>query len=295
VIYAGHLLACRLESLISAEFRRLAAVASTVFPGQEPECADVGDGVALWLGEGSPVNLAVGLGMRGPVPEAAFQRLESFYHDRGAPAVVSMCPLADPSLLHLLGERGWKLTEFEHVLVLELDAGTGGGRGAGRGAAPPPAFTGLTRAERAELEPGLDEAQFEVRVCLPEEREIWGRVAAHGFSDGEPESGHEEFGRIMAERDDAILVLAWVDGEPAGTGALVVDGGVGWLSGDSTMPRFRRRGIQQAIQRHRIEIARDTGCDLAVTESSPGSQSQRNMERVGFRIVYTHVEFARHV
>ena len=97
----------------------------------------------------------------------------------------------------------------------------------------------------------------------------------------------------MAAREDAILVLGWVDGQPAGTGALVIDGGVGWLSGDSTLPQYRGRGIQQAIQRHRLRLARDAGCDLAVTESAPGSGSQRNMERLGFRVVYTHVEFAK--
>ena len=32
------------------------------------------------------------------------------------------------------------------------------------------------------------------------------------------------------------------------------------------------------------------GCDLAVTESAPGSASQRNMERLGFRIAYTRVD-----
>jgi GNAT superfamily N-acetyltransferase len=88
-------------------------------------------------------------------------------------------------------------------------------------------------------------------------------------------------------------VLARVDGEPAGTGSLVIDGGVGWLSGDSTLPRYRRRGVQQAIQRHRLQLARDAGCDLAVIEATPGGASQRNTERLGFRIVYTHVKFVK--
>jgi hypothetical protein len=35
---------------------------------------------------------------------------------------------------------------------------------------------------------------------------------------------------------------------------------------------------------------RDAGCALAVTESVPGSPSQRNMERVGFQVAYTRVD-----
>jgi GNAT superfamily N-acetyltransferase len=275
MIYADRPLACRLESLICAEYRHLASVARKIFPYRAAECIEVAEGVALWLGDGSPVNGAVGMAMRGPVGEEAFERLEGFFHDRGAPAVMGMCPLADPSLLHMLGHRGWTASEFENVLALELDKNSAElGLGAAAGAAAPPA--------------GL-----EVRVCLPEERETWGQAAARGFDAGAPEPAHEEFGRIMVEKDDAILVLARVDGRPAGTGALVVDGGVGWLSGDSTFPGFRGRGIQQAVQRHRLELARAAGCDLAVTEAAPGSQSQRNMERLGFRIVYTHVEFTK--
>ncbi len=67
VIHADHALARRLEDLICVEFRRLAEVARIAFPDVPAEYIDVADGVALWLGEGSPVNVAAGLGMRGPV------------------------------------------------------------------------------------------------------------------------------------------------------------------------------------------------------------------------------------
>lgn len=269
MIHAGFALARRLEHLVCAEFRRLAEVAPAVLPDVSAECIDVGGGVALWLGEGSPVNLAAGLGMVGPIEETDLKRVEAFYHDRGAEAVISMCPLADHSLLACLGRRGWRVSEFEHVLVLEL---------------------GEQAAASRTLPTGVD-----VRVCEPGERGLWGSIAARGFSDGDsPERRHEEFGAIMAGRRDAILVLARVDGTPAGTGALIIDGGVGWLSGDSTLPRYRKRGIQQAVQRHRLLLAEAAGCELAVTEAAPGGASQRNMERQGFRIAYTYVEFVKH-
>ncbi len=283
MIYADHALAHRLEGLICTEWRRLAEVTPRVFPHASAECVDLAGGVALWLGEGSPVNLAVGLGMNGPVDDAGFERLEAFYHERGAAAITSICPLADPSLLSVLGRRGWRVSEFEHLLVLELSD----------------ELLPESLGARTDFQPGdgrdvASDGVLDVHVCLPEERAIWARVATLGFADGEPpERAHEEFGLIMAERDDAILVLAWIDGEPVGVGSLVVDDGVGWLSGDSTLPGYRRRGVQQAIQRHRLRLARDAGCDLAVTEAAPGGVSQRNMERLGFRIAYTHVEFVK--
>jgi len=36
-----------------------------------------------------------------------------------------------------------------------------------------------------------------------------------------------------------------------------------------------------------LAAAREQGCDLALTITSPGSDSQRNMERMGFRLAYT--------
>lgn len=274
MIYLDRGLARRLEGLICSEFSRICDVAGAVFPRNSVQCANVGGGLALWLGEGSPVNQAAGLGMQGPVTVEDLVRLENFYHERGADAALSLCPFADHSLLSGLAKRGWHVTEFENLFILEL-----GGNAA---------------AKRIKAWEPAPDAAVEVRVCMPEERAIWARVTAQGFSSSDvPERGHEEYGRIMAEREEAILVLGWVDGEPAGTGTLVIDEGVGWLSGDSTLPRFRRRGIQQEIQRHRLEIAMEAGCELAVTESEPGSASQRNMERHGFRLAYSHVEFAK--
>jgi GNAT superfamily N-acetyltransferase len=287
MIHADARLARQLENIICVEWRRLAETAREMWPERGATYLDVADGVALWLGEGSPVNVAVGLGMEASVDEADLRQVEDFYARRGAPPILATCPFAHPSLFALLAKRRWEMTEFENVLALELGGGSG----------PTGAATALGAAGGApaaapwemQLPPGV-----EVRPCTGEERALWGRIAARGFSDeGEPGVAQEEFGSLMAARQDAILVLAWVNGQPAGTGALGIDGTVGWLSGDSTLPQYRRRGIQQAMQRYRLKLAHDAGCRLAVTESAPGSGSQRNMERLGFRIVFTHLEFTR--
>jgi GNAT superfamily N-acetyltransferase len=276
VIHADVHLARRLEEIVGAEWRRLALTTQLLWPERKATYLDVAGGVALWLGEGSPVNAAAGLAMDGPIGEPELKQVEDFYMRRGALPIVAACQFADPTLFALLARRGWQIIEFENVLALELAAADADAAADAAAAVPGPA-------------PGI-----EVRVCTGAERELWGRVAARGFSDEvEPGPAQEEFGSLMAGREDAILVLGWADGQPAGTGALVIDGGVGWLSGDSTLPQYRCRGIQQAVQRHRMQLARDAGCGLAVTEAVPGSGSQRNMERLGFRVVYAHLEFAK--
>jgi hypothetical protein len=56
------------------------------------------------------------------------------------------------------------------------------------------------------------------------------------------------------------------------------------------LPHARRRGAQSALLAERCRAAAAAGCSLAIAEAEPGSTSQRNMERLGFCVVYTRVE-----
>jgi hypothetical protein len=209
--------------------------------------------------------------MEAPVDEADLRQVEDFYARRGASPILATCPFADPPLFALLAKRGWRITEFENVLALELGeapVATAAAAAGPDGAVPsgavgnsiipiptPMEHIGSDISHRHQgkddtacdlavagvvpepllspgLEvPGMEMRGLEVRVASPpEERALWGRIAARGFSDeGEPGVAQEEFGSLMAARRDAILVLGWVDGQPAGTGALGIDGTVGWL------------------------------------------------------------------
>jgi hypothetical protein len=52
-------------------------------------------------------------------------------------------------------------------------------------------------------------------------------------------------------------------------------------------PKGRRNGAQLALLDARMRHAAAHGCDLALMGAAPGSGSQRNAERHGFRIAYT--------
>ena len=59
------------------------------------------------------------------------------------------------------------------------------------------------------------------------------------------------------------------------------------------MPEWRNRGAQRALLEHRLGRAAEAGCDLAMMGAAPGSASQRNAERQGFRIAYTRIKWGR--
>lgn len=89
------------------------------------------------------------------------------------------------------------------------------------------------------------------------------------------------------------LYVAAVDGTPAAFGALYVSGGVGSLAGAATALPFRGRGCQSALVSRRIADAAAEGCDLVAAQATPGSSSQRNMERAGLRVAYTKAVWSR--
>ncbi len=64
------------------------------------------------------------------------------------------------------------------------------------------------------------------------------------------------------------------DGDaPAGSGALFLDGDVGWTDFGATAPDFRRRGGQSVLLFHRVQFALDHGCKQVFTctgEEVPG-------------------------
>jgi ribosomal protein S18 acetylase RimI-like enzyme len=77
-----------------------------------------------------------------------------------------------------------------------------------------------------------------------------------------------------------------LDDAAAGGGALRIDGDIAQLCGASTLPRFRRRGIQTALLRRRLADARAQGCVLATVTTQPGSKSNHNAQRQGFELLY---------
>jgi len=267
-VFATTALASRLEALCAEEMRRFAETAQALDPGAGAAVLEVGGGVAAYVGAGSPVNEAFGLGFAGAIEADTVVRLEEFYTSRGARPLVGASPLAHPSLFANLAARGWVVDGFENVLVKELAAADG---------LTPPG-SGL----------------IEIReVASEEERDLWALVAATAFSAPLPPLAEQlALGHVVVHRPGSRLFLAFLDGYVAGTGELYVSDGIAWLSADATLPQFRRRGIQQEMQRHRIALGAQAGCEIAVTESTPGAGSQRNMERAGFRVVYTRVELA---
>jgi GNAT superfamily N-acetyltransferase len=267
MLFADLALAVRIEAVAARVCRECTLALARLRPDSGATTIDVAGGIACFAGVGSPMTQAMGLGLDGPVSVDDIGRLEAFYNDRGSPVQVVTCPLADPSLAAVLGSRGYRPVEFENILYLALDP-------ADPSPLPPPGIR--------------------ARPISPDESDAWADALSEGFAGtvGAPPE-LREIALMILGATGATHFLALADGTPAGGGTLFADASVAFLAGSATRPSHRNRGIHTALLHARLAHARHHGCDLAVMGALPGSGSQRNVERLGFRVAYTRVAFLR--
>ncbi len=198
------------------------------------------------------------------MPES-FDRIEGFFADRGAPTFHEVSPLADLSTMGQLPARGYRPMEWSNVLYRPIDA-----------AVEIPGTAG----------------DVTVRQTRVDEWRVWADTATLGWSEF-PEYAPmmAELSEIGARRPGALTFVAERQGRPVAAGALSITGGVALLAGASTIPGERRHGAQLALLGTRLRFAVRQGCDVAMISTLPGSASQRNAERHGFRVAYTRTKW----
>jgi GNAT superfamily N-acetyltransferase len=252
-----------------AEAQAAAACAEKLVTAQGDDAgavASVAGGYAVYCGANSPVTQAVGLGMNGAVSSEEFNRLEEFYFSRKEPVRVETCPMADGSLIEHYRERGYYVSEFSNVMVRPVE-----------------------KAATAALPSGI-----EVQKAAEGGIDLWTLTVAQGFAEHFPVTQEIlSVMRLFASGKNTECYFARVDGKIAGGATLALRGRIAGLFGASTLPQFRNRGVQTALVQARLQRAAEQGCELAMSLAVPGSASQRNITRQGFRTLYTRVKFER--
>jgi GNAT superfamily N-acetyltransferase len=259
-------LARRLEQAEGRSCREFVETRARVSPERGAACIEVAGADVMFDGVDSPATQTFGLGLFQDATPADLKRIETFYRERGAPVDHEVSPLAGVPLLSLLCERGYRPIELTSVMCRPIQRGT------------------LPAAPRNE--------RIHIRLAQEHEHDLFARTAARGWSDStEYADMLLEFARIGAQRPGGSSFLAELAGQPIATGAMSIWRGVALLAGASTIPEARKQGAQRALLDARLNYAAEHGCDLALMGALPGSGSQRNAERQGFRIAYTRIKW----
>jgi GNAT superfamily N-acetyltransferase len=285
--FADLALSRRLEGAEATSGRRFVEARARVFPDSGATWIEVAGACAMYDGASSPVTQTFGLGLFEEVTAADLDAIEAFYAERGAPVFHEVSPLVDTSVHAVLAARGYRPCEFTSVLYRPIDVAGLKPRATGDEAAAPPA-----NQPGSPVAHGLSPA-ITVRPIGKGEEELYARVAAEGWS----EFGVSDFvmtiGRMSGHIEGTRLFVAELDGIPIAAGALNLGDRIAHLAGASTIPSGRKRGAQRALLEHRLRYAAEHGCDIALMGALPGSGSQRNAERHGFRIAYTRTKWQK--
>ena len=230
---------------------------------------EIAGGTAVFAGVDSPITQAIGVGLNGEVADYELDTLGEFFSAHNAPAAVELCPLIEMSLYERFATRGYRLLEVSNVLILDV----------------------LAQARISTAKP----TGVAIRAATPDESKLWTQTVAQGFAEHFPvtQAILDVMEGFCHRSGPCSFFLAFVDGEPAGGGVVSAYKGVGGLFGASTLPAFRRRGVQAALLNARLAWARNHGCDLVASIAQPGSASHRNIERFGFRVAYTRTKLVR--
>lgn len=264
-VFADQALALKLETVEARNQVDFTRTHRSIISGSQADSARIGSGYAVFVEPDSPVTQAIGLGLKGKVHPGEVAELERFFFERAAPAHIEVSHLADPSLTRALMERGFRLVEHTTVLLRHLDA-----------EAPSPACV------------------HEIRRVRPDEVEAFSETVARGFLETDTLSqSYLDLFCVAFHQPGSTCFGAFAQGHPVGGAAVIVRDGVAAFGGASTLPEFRKQGIQTALLQTRLAYAREHGCRLAMVTTLPGSVSQWNALKQGFQLAYARTKLSK--
>jgi hypothetical protein len=256
----------RLERAEGRTNARFVEARAKLFPDSGARWIEVAGAYAMYDGTTSPLTQTFGLGLFAPVTSADLETLEDFFRQRGAPVFHEVSPIADAALLPMLNDRGYHPLEFTSVM-----------------------FRPISRAVRLTA---TSNHRMQVRLARADEQDLFAQTAIKGWmASGDLADFMLTIGRISAHAEGAFSFLVELDGRVIATGGLNIVDGVALMAGASTVPEGRKQGAQLALLESRLRFAAEQGCDIAMMGAQPGSGSQRNAERHGFRIAYTRIKW----
>lgn len=269
IIYSDKALSQKLERAEACANADFVETRARLMPETGATWIEVGGAYAMFDGPESPCTQTFGLGLFDEITGVEMERIETFFAERDAPVFHEVSPMADQSVIALLGERGYRPIELTNVMYRPV---------------------GRATANERRVNP-----QIAMRVITPGEVDLWAGTSAAGWAT-EAEGLADfmlQFGRISAQCPGAYPFLAELDSAPIATGMMFIHNDVAVLAGASTMPEGRRKGAQNALLKARLDFAGEHGCTLANMAALPGSQSQKNAQRNGFEIAYTRIKWQK--
>jgi GNAT superfamily N-acetyltransferase len=226
----------------------------------------IGSGYAIFAGVDSPLTQIFAMGLDGDANVEQIIELEKFFKQHDAPVNIEVCHLSDLNLSRMLIERGYQIIEYSNVLLRQINP-----------------------EDRFKVS-----ANNNIRKVTTNEIDEVGQVVIRGFFENKEIPGFfKEIFQACLAQPNCTIFAAFKDTGPAGGGSVFLMDDVALLGGASTLPAFRKQGIQTDLLKARLACAQEQGCHWSMVTTEPGSISQKNVERLGFQVIYARTKFIK--
>ncbi|MDI1351610.1 MAG: GNAT family N-acetyltransferase, partial [bacterium] len=206
---------------------------------------DINGGSACFAGYDSFLSQVVGWGFSTQPKhyETEIEHIENFYDSLHHSRIdIELCPFVGNDLVVFLSQRGYGISELNNVSLLALKDYK-------------PHFFADDGIVVKQVSAGdLDE---------------WSKRAAQGF--GYPEA-QEQFFRYAHALGTAVFA-AYEGNKIIAVATVALHGDVGDMAVASTLPAYRRRGLQKRLLNARLEFMQQKGAELATVTTAPGTIS----------------------
>lgn len=226
---------------------------------------EINGGAACFSGFDSFLSQVVGWGFATcpKLFKTELEIIETFYKSLNHSRVdIELCPFVGNKLAVYLSERGYRVSELNSVSVFDLKH-----------------QDVKSQSSRAYLIREVDDSELD----------DWSRRVAAGF--GYPEAREQFLHYIKA---DGVTAFAAFDAGNIIAGATIaMHGDVCDLGVTSTLPSYRGKGLQKDLLMARLNYARQHGLFVATVTTEPGTISDLNIQKSGFRTAYTRIKLTK--
>lgn len=223
---------------------------------------EVSGGAACFAGVDSYFSQVVGWGFNTSSSQVKVEikKIETFYkllqHNR---VDIELSPFTGNALAIFLSQRGYRISELNNVSVLNLDS---------------------------YVLHDIAMGDLFIKTVRDEELENWAKTVAIGFGCLEAQ---EQF--IYYARAKGVTAFGVYQADKMIAGATVaVHGEFCDLGVTSTLPAYRRRGLQKKLITARLNYVKSQGLRWAIVTTEPGSISDLNVQKQGFHCAYTRIK-----
>lgn len=226
---------------------------------------EINGGAACFSGFDSFLSQVVGWGFTTKPKNytAEIAAIEQFYKSlRHSRVDIELCPFVGNDLAVFLSQRGYGITELNNVSAFDL--------------------------KKSSVE-DIQDQEFNIRAVKPDEMDLWAERVAAGF--GYPEA-EEQFYHYAHAR--GVTAFAAFEHDKIVAGATIaIHGDVCDLGVTSTIPAYRKRGLQKKLLCARLNFARQHDLEIATVTTEPGTISDLNIQKSGFHCAYTRIKMTR--